>query len=79
MSSDEKHIQELIKISKSKGKQITREEAIVELERMRSIANIIIDKIITMSPQEREELEEKIKKEKLEKKLTRKSNSRAEL
>lgn len=38
------------------------DEAITELERMRSIASIIIDKIITMSPQERKALDKKIKK-----------------
>lgn len=62
MTSDEKHIQEIIKICKDNGKEIDREHAINELERMRSIAHIIVDTIMKMTPEERKEIERKMAK-----------------
>lgn len=65
MSHDEKHIQEIIEICKKNGKEIDREHAIIELDRMRSIASIIVDTVMKMNPEERKALDRKIQKEKL--------------
>lgn len=69
MPVDEKHIKEIIEISKKNGKVIDREHAVVELERMRSIANIMIDTVLKMTPEERKALEQKIQKEKSKSKV----------
>jgi len=51
------------------GEKMTDEEVMKTEQSLRTLANIMIDKIIKMTPKERDALNKKIKKEKAEKKL----------
>ena len=47
-----------------KGEKMTDEEIMDVESRLKILANIIIDKVIAMTPQERKALDKKLKKEK---------------
>ena len=55
-----------------KGKKMTDEEIIDVESRLRILANMIIDKVLAMTPEERKALDKKIEKEKRSIQIVRK-------
>jgi hypothetical protein len=48
-----------------KGEKMTDEQIIAVENQLRVLANIVIDKVLAMTPEERKALDDKIKKEKV--------------